>query len=234
MVADWPGYNEALIMSGEILLDLGLLQSWGEELEVMNRDREGGRYRYPHTPIRLQGFIRACFLIPYRQLEGFTLALSQWEPRLRPLDYSTTCRRVNRLEPMLEPHLDPERSVTLAVDASGIKVADRGGWIRRWWKRRRGLPQDPHRRRHQNQADRRHGGHRRGNRRRQDAEAPRGVGPAALQGREGSRRRSLRLQGELRVPGGEGHRSRHQGSEELIQMRQGLPSPETGRLRVPE
>ena len=46
---------------------------------------------------------------------------------------------MNRLEPMLEPRLDPERPVTIAVDASGIKVADRGEWIRRRWKRRRGF-----------------------------------------------------------------------------------------------
>ena len=38
---------------------------------------------------------------------------------------------------MLEPRLDPERPVTIAVDASGIKVADRGEWIRRRWRRRR-------------------------------------------------------------------------------------------------
>ena len=45
MVAYWPGYNEALVRRGEILLDLSLLQSWGEELEAMNRGREGGQYR---------------------------------------------------------------------------------------------------------------------------------------------------------------------------------------------
>ena len=139
MVADWPGYNEALVRRGEILLDLGLLQSWGEELEKMNRGREGGRYRYPYTLIRLQALIRACFRLPYRQLEGFTRALSQWETRLVAPDYSTTCRRVNRLDISLEPSLDPERPVTLVVDASGIKVADRGEWIRRRWKRRRGF-----------------------------------------------------------------------------------------------
>lgn len=29
--------------------------------------------------------------------------------------------------------------MTLAVDASGIKVADRGEWVRRKWRRRRGF-----------------------------------------------------------------------------------------------
>ena len=96
----------------------------------MNSGRMGGRYRYPDSFIRLQGFIRACFRLPYRQLEGFTRALSQWEPRLIAPDYSTTCRRVNRLDVGLEPRLDPDKPVTIAMDASGIKVTDRGEWIR--------------------------------------------------------------------------------------------------------
>ena len=33
MARDWHVYNEALVMRGEILLDLSLLQSWGNELE---------------------------------------------------------------------------------------------------------------------------------------------------------------------------------------------------------
>ena len=37
MVDDWQGYNEALVRRGEILLDLGLLESWAEEIEEMNR-----------------------------------------------------------------------------------------------------------------------------------------------------------------------------------------------------
>ena len=54
LVDDWPSYNESLVMRGEILLDLDLLQSWGEELEEMNRGKEGGRYRYPQSLIELQ------------------------------------------------------------------------------------------------------------------------------------------------------------------------------------
>ena len=139
MTADWPSYNESLVMRGEILLDLGLLQSWGDELEEMNRGKEGGRYLYPRSLIELQAFIRAYLRLPYRQLEGLTRALSKWEPRLRAPDYSTTCRRVNGLDVDLEPRLDPQAPVTLAVDASGVKVADRGEWIRTKWKRRRGF-----------------------------------------------------------------------------------------------
>jgi len=43
MADDWPVYNRALVKRGEILLDLSLLQGWGEELEEMNRGKEGVR-----------------------------------------------------------------------------------------------------------------------------------------------------------------------------------------------
>ena len=105
----------------------------------MNRGREGARYRHPDGLIRLQGLLRALFRLPYRQLEGLTGALARWEPRLRAPDYSTTCHRVNGLEPMPEPRIDPGRPVTIAVDASSIKVAGRGEWIRTRWRRRRGF-----------------------------------------------------------------------------------------------
>jgi hypothetical protein len=107
LATDWHGYNEDLIRRGEIHLDLGLLKSWGEELEEMNGGREGGRYLYPDSLIRLQAVIRACFRLPYRQLEGFSRALSRWEPRLVTPDYSTTCRRVNTLDIGLQSHSTP-------------------------------------------------------------------------------------------------------------------------------
>lgn len=139
MTVNWPSYNESLVMRGEILLDLGLLQSWGEELEEMNGGKEGGRYRYPHSLIELQALLKAFFRLPYRQLEGLTHALSRWEPKLRAPDYTTTWRRVNALTIDLEPRLDPDEWVTIAVDASGVKVADRGEWMRTKWRRRRGF-----------------------------------------------------------------------------------------------
>lgn len=139
MSRNWSSYNEALVRRGEILLDLSLLRNWTDELKEMNRGKEGGRYRYPDSLIKLLGFIHTYFCLPYRQCEGFTKALSKWESRLEAPDYSTINRRVNRLEVGLEPSLDPEKPVTIAVDASGIKVSDRGDWMRLKWKARKGF-----------------------------------------------------------------------------------------------
>jgi hypothetical protein len=43
----------------------------------MSRGKEGARYRYHYGLIRLQGLLRALLRLPYRQLEGFTHALSR-------------------------------------------------------------------------------------------------------------------------------------------------------------
>ena len=58
---------------------------------------------------------------------------------LEAQNHTTTCRRVNRLDIGLKPRLDTERPVNPTVDASGIKVADGGEWIRLRWRRRGGF-----------------------------------------------------------------------------------------------
>jgi IS5 family transposase len=139
LTKDWPTYNEALVKRGTILLDLSLLQDWKQELGKMNQGKEGARYRYPETLIRLQALLRSVFGLPYRQLQGFTTALARWEPALTVPCYSTTCRRLNDLEVQLDPVIDPGKPVTIAIDSSGIKVGDRGEWMRQKWRRRRGF-----------------------------------------------------------------------------------------------
>ena len=122
---------------GEILLDLRILDVWDSELERMNKGKEGGRYVYPEIFIRLLGYMHLLFYLPYRQTEGFLKALRRFDSRIQAPDYSTIDRRVNRLDVTLDRE-DYGDDVILAVDASGIKVANRGDWIRHKWKVRRG------------------------------------------------------------------------------------------------
>ena len=122
---------------GEILLDLRILDRWDSELERMNRGKEGGQYVYPEIFIRLLGYMRLLFHLPYRQTEGFLRALRRFDARIHVPDYSTIDRRVNRLDVKLDEEAYGD-DVVIALDASGIKVANRGDWIRRKWKVRRG------------------------------------------------------------------------------------------------
>jgi len=134
---DWRRINEGLVRRGEILLDLRILDRWDSELERMNAGKEGGRYVYPDIFAKLLGYMRVLFHLPYRQTEGFLKALRRFDSRIQVPDYSTIDRRVNRLNVRLDEESYGD-DVVLAVDASGIKVSNRGDWIRRKWKVRRG------------------------------------------------------------------------------------------------
>jgi len=125
------------VKRGEILLDLRILDGWGFELERMNAGKEGGRYVYPDIFIKLLGYMRVLFHLPYRQTEGFLRALRRFDSRIQVPDYSTIDRRVNKLDVKLDEKAYGD-DVVIALDASGIKVANRGEWIRRKWKVKRG------------------------------------------------------------------------------------------------
>jgi hypothetical protein len=129
--------NEGLVKRGEILLDLRILDGWDSELENMNSGKEGGRYVYPEVFVRLLGYVHLLFHLPYRQTEGFLKALRKFDSRIHVPDYSTIDRRVNRLNVKLDEE-DYGDDLVIAVDASGIKVSNRGDWIRHKWKIRRG------------------------------------------------------------------------------------------------
>ena len=54
-------------------------------------------------------------------------------------DYSTINRRVNKLQISLDESLiKSNRAVSIAVDASGVKVHNGGDWIRQVWKVKKG------------------------------------------------------------------------------------------------
>jgi hypothetical protein len=125
------------VKRGEILLDLRILDRWDSELEKMNAGKEGGRYVYPEIFVKLLGYMHLLFHLPYRQTEGFLKALRRFDSRIEVPDYSTIDRRVNRLNVKLSEK-DYGNDLVIAVDASGIKVSNRGDWMRHKWRMRRG------------------------------------------------------------------------------------------------
>jgi len=117
---DWVRYSEGLVRRGEVLLDFSVVDGWRGELERMNDGKVGEPYHYPES------FIRLFFHLPYRQCEGFVRALAKYVDLEAP-DYSTINRRVNRLDLSLKETLVKSRGpVSVAVDASGVKVHNGG------------------------------------------------------------------------------------------------------------
>jgi hypothetical protein len=104
----------------------------------MNERKEGARFRYPESFIKLLAVVHA-YVLPFRQLEGFTRALSQYVDELKAPDYTTIWWRVARMKVDLASSVELDKDVTIAVDSSGIKVSNRGEWIRKKWKVKRGF-----------------------------------------------------------------------------------------------
>ncbi len=135
---NWKGYNEALVKRGLILLDLDFVADWSRELKAMNERKEGARYRYPESFVKLLAVVHA-YVLPYRQLEGFMRALSQHVDGLKAPDYTTIWWRVAKMKVDVASNVELDKDVTIAVDSTGIKVSNRGEWIRKVWKVKRGF-----------------------------------------------------------------------------------------------
>ncbi len=138
---NWKNYNESLVRKGEILLDFDVIDNWNTELIEMNKNKEGRKFVYPDSFIKLLGYMRAYFHLPYRQTEGVVREhASNTLPSIP--DYSNISRRINRLDIKISDdstksnlHYD---NFVIAVDSTGIKVSNRGEWIRHKWNVKRG------------------------------------------------------------------------------------------------
>ncbi|MDX1373044.1 MAG: transposase [Nitrososphaeraceae archaeon] len=83
--------------------------------------------------------MRTYFHLPYRQTEGVIREhASDTLPSIP--DYSRICRRVNKLNITIcddKSNINDDNFV-IAIDATGIKVTNRGEWIRHKWNVKRG------------------------------------------------------------------------------------------------
>ncbi len=93
----------------------------------MNRKKSGAPYKYPESFILFSSVIYSFFHIPYRQLEGFIGKLGTFVPGLIPADYTTLHRRISKSALQIPI---PEDDVVVAVDSTGMKVTNRGEWMR--------------------------------------------------------------------------------------------------------
>ncbi len=129
---NWKRYNESLVKRGEILLDFDVIDNWDNELEEMNKDKEGRKFVYPDSFIKLLGYMRAYFHLPYRQIEGVVREhASNTLPSIP--HYSRICRRINRLDIKIndddenKSNLQHDDNFVIAIDSTGVKVTNRGG-----------------------------------------------------------------------------------------------------------
>ncbi|HET7644818.1 MAG TPA: IS5 family transposase [Nitrososphaeraceae archaeon] len=141
-MVNWNKYNESLVKRGEILLDFDVIDNWHIELDEMNEGKVGRKFVYPDSFIKLLGYMRAYFHLPYRQTEGIVRAhASNTLPSIP--DYSRICKRINGLNIKIDDDDANKSSLhddyfVIAIDSTGVKVTNRGEWIRHKWNVKRG------------------------------------------------------------------------------------------------
>jgi len=129
---NWVEYNEGLVRRGELYLSLDFLDHWDEEIESTNEGKRGRPYAYPWSMFEFLGYVHSL-LMPFRQIQGFLGKLSQFVPQLEVPDYTTIWWRVSRMD-IPAPNMDSEEPIVIAIDSSGVKVTNKGEWMRKKWR----------------------------------------------------------------------------------------------------
>jgi len=118
---------------------LDFIETWKKELDEMNRGKEGAPYQYPDSLMPFLAYIYILLGMDYRGLQGYLIGLSKLIPFEVP-HYTTIFSRVSKLKIDLEKTLlkYKGKDVVISFDSTGVKVTNRGEWMREKWKVRRG------------------------------------------------------------------------------------------------
>ena len=123
----WPVYNEELVQFGEYMLDLDWVESWDDELSVMNEGKICAPYRFPKSLIELQT-VWHVKSFPFRSIEGMTRDLCRIGQLPDYNNYSTTNRRMNQLDYSLA--LPKGENITVFSDGTGLQAVAGGEYLR--------------------------------------------------------------------------------------------------------
>jgi len=131
---NWKEYNNKLIKRGEFYLNPRFLDTWLQEIKEMNQGKIGKPYLYPNSLIEFLAILHAKSF-DYRALQGIVIALSYKFNNFPVIVYSQVCRRVNKMDIKFTTN---NQNLIVGVDSSGIKVSNRGDWMRKKWKVKKG------------------------------------------------------------------------------------------------
>ena len=131
---DWKEYNIKLSDRAELFLDLSWLDSWLCEIKLMNQGKVGQPFLYPDSLIVMLAMLKAKGF-SYRELRGVLQSIAKRLGSFPVISFSQIRRRVISLELVFPQVNDGE---VIAIDGTGLKVTNRGEWIRHKWRVQRG------------------------------------------------------------------------------------------------
>lgn len=138
---NWKQYNEQLVARGEAYVSLDFLEAWKEDVAKLNRKKVGAPYQYPESLMTFTAYLHTLLHVDFRGLQGFIRGLRRLVGGgFKVPYYSQICRRVNALDLNIVDTLIPYQGedVVVSLDSTGVKVTNRGEWMRRRWKVHKG------------------------------------------------------------------------------------------------
>ena len=118
-------------------MSFDVIDNWHKELEVINHDKRGRKFDYPDSFMKLLGYARVYFGLAFRQIEGIIHAYCNKIPAVP--DFTSIHKRVNKLKIKINDNPNGDDEIILAIDNTGIKIANRGEWMRQKWHMWRGF-----------------------------------------------------------------------------------------------
>ncbi len=135
---DWKKYNNALVSRAELFLDPDVLKNYEKDLRKMNRRKNGRRFIYPDCLIRYIALLQTYYGLSCRDAESFLAFLQKHAPFLKKPDHSTIHRRIATCDMDFYKSIRHRKGLVVSIDSSGLKVHNRGEWIRHKHRVRRG------------------------------------------------------------------------------------------------
>jgi hypothetical protein len=134
--SDWHESDERYVRRGEVIAAIDWFNSWNDERNEMNRYKRGRPYQFPSSLARYVRLQRDVWCIPLSAVQEALRALGAALNFEAP-DFTTLWKRLSKEE--AEPVVPPRSETNvLVIDSTGIKVTERGEWLRDRWRLRRG------------------------------------------------------------------------------------------------
>lgn len=135
---DWHEYNQKLVNETlDLFVQRDILESF-RKLDTLNGGKVGRPFQYANSVILMICAVREYFYLPYRQAEGFANLLGgMWGAKIP--SYTQICRRQKMLSVPLDMSKLDDGPVEIIFDSTGLKVQNRGDWIRQKYQVRRGF-----------------------------------------------------------------------------------------------
>ena len=113
---------------------------WEKDLKDANRHKEGAPFLYAEGMMMAAAALRTALAMKYRQLSGM---LGEMLKGADSPCYTTAFRRMQKLDVDIAGNMitvrDRPGNLVMIADATGLKQHNRGEWIRKKWKVRRGF-----------------------------------------------------------------------------------------------